>query len=186
MAYDELVKIDPEEISIWPLPNVWKFAPDPKDVGVNKKWYSSSFDDAKWAKVHSDVGTGWESQGFPGYTGYGWYRQSFTPPVELDRKHLYLRFGAVDEQAWIYINGEQVFEYTTQSTGKSIHIIWDKPFAFDTRDCLKPGDENSLAVRVHNQMAMGGVWKPVYLIAADRELDAPLIEALLVRNNDST
>ena len=122
---------------------------------------------------------GWESQGFPDYTGYGWYRQSFEVPAELKRKHLYLYFGTVDEQAWIYINGEPVFEHTIHSTGKSIGAIWDRPFAFEAGDSLQVGEENSLAVRVHNKVGMGGVLKPVYIIASDRKLDVPLITALL-------
>ncbi len=57
--------------------------------------------------------------------------------------------------------------------------IWTTPILFDARAYLQPGKSNALAVRVYNSVGMGGVYKPVYLIASDRELDAALIEALL-------
>jgi len=66
---------------------------------VQEEWFSTSFNNDNWAEVRSNQDNGWESQGFPGYTGVGWYRQQVQIPTELteaDRKYLYLCFGAVD------------------------------------------------------------------------------------------
>ena len=177
--YDGVPEISAEEIRIWPVSNVWKFATDPDNLGVADKWYATSFDDGNWAEVRSDQGNGWEKQGFADYVGYGWYRQSLELPADLKRKHLYLYFGAVDEQAWVYINGQPVFEHTMQSTGRGLGDLWRAPFLFDVRDHLKLGQANTLVVRVHNMGGQGGVWKPVHVVASDRPLALVLVTPLV-------
>ena len=121
--------------------------------------------------MRSDQGYGWEKQGFAGYTGFGWYRQVFTPPADFDLDHLQLYFGAVDEEAWVYINGKPAFEHSSKSTGQPRTALWKVPFMFDACEHIKLGEPNTLAVRVYNQGAMGGVWKPVYLVASENELN---------------
>lgn len=176
-----LQQIPAAEVTVKPLAAEWRFATDPTDVGVKGKWSAESVADSGWAKVRSDQGNGWESQGFEGYTGLGWYRQRFTRPAEPARQHAYLYFGAVDEDATVFLNGQQVFEHSCASTGLSPDQIWLKPFAFDAAAQLRPGQANLLAVRVLNRLGMGGIYLPVYLVLTDRELDAPLIAALIAK-----
>jgi len=178
---ERLSDIKPSEVEVWPLPAVWRFAIDPEDVGGSKAWYGASFNDADWAEVRSDRGNGWDSQGFPGYTGFGWYRQTIAVPASLDRKYLYLYFGAVDEEAWVYLNGQLAFEHSCATTGLTPAQIWATPFAFDPRSHLKLGEANTIAVRVYNSAFMGGIYLPVYLVAADRPLDVPLAKAVVAR-----
>ena len=135
-------------------------------------------DDSQWAKVRSDTGNGWERQGFPGYTGYGWYRQQFSVSADLGAQ-VYLYFGAIDEDAWIYLNGEFALEHSCASTGVTPEQIWVKPILFDARDQLRLGQSNTLAVRVYNRWAMGGVWQPAYVVGADRPLSVRLVQALI-------
>lgn len=150
------------------LSNSWKFRQDEGDAGVREAWFAPALDDSGWADVRSDKDCGWEKQGFPDYIGLGWYRQRFTAPDEFaDAKHVYLYFGGVDEEGWIYLNGAQVFERSAKSTDRTPLDLWDKPFAFDAKPFLKFGQENTLAVRVNNVGAMGGVWRPVHLVASD-------------------
>ena len=180
-VYEGLQEIPENEVKIRPLPNVWKFATDARDVGLDEGWFAAGFDDSAWAEVRSDQGEGWENQGFADYTGLGWYRQSFDVPAEPGGKRLYLYFSAVDEDAWVYINGKLAFHHTCKSTGLPPEVIWVTPFAFDAAPHLKPGQVNTIAVRVLNRMGMGGIYKPVHLVASDRELDAALIGAVLER-----
>jgi len=163
----------------WPLPPVWKFAADPKDVGVSQEWFGVGFDDKDWAAARHDLGKGWEGQGFAGYTGIGWYRQTLEIPAELGKRHLYLHFDAVDEEAWVYINGRPAFEHTCASTGLGTAQIWSMPFAFDARAHLKPGADNAIAVRVSNVYGAGGIYAPVQLVASDSELDKDQIWEIL-------
>lgn len=175
-----LNQIKPEEVTITALNNEWRFTTDPKDQGVKGSWFAEGFEDAKWAKVRSDTEHGWESQGFADYFGLGWYRQQFKAPATV-RRHTYLYFGAVDEDAWVYLNGQQACDHSCPATGLAPEQIWNTPFVCEITGRLHAAPSNTLAVRVLNRLGMGGVWKPVYLITSDRELDAPLIEALLAR-----
>jgi len=150
----------------------WKFAPDSKDAGVTGQWFADGFDDNAWVKNRTDRECGWERQGFNGYIGFGWYRQKFDLPADLKKKHIYLHFEAVDEEAWIYLNGEgkTAFEHTCASTKLAPNRIWNTPFLFEATGRLHPGESNLLAVRVYSVTQMGGVWRPVYVIASDAEL----------------
>jgi len=178
------------EVGIYPLPDTWKLTIDPDNVGVAEKWFESSFDDRRWPIVHIDQGGGWEHQ-FPGdtkssppvisgYTGFGWYRQKFRVPSELQqRRFVYLYFSAVDEDAYIYLNEEFVYEHSCASTDLRPQIIRTTPFALDAGPYLKYGHINTIAVRVYNRRRTGGVYKPVYLIGADCEMKVERIKALV-------
>jgi len=188
----EAAEIPADEVALSPLGAEWKFATDANDIGVSENWFDSSFNDEEWAVVRSDRMLGWENQGFPDYDGLGWYRQTFDVPGELaGRKFVYLYFGAVDEEAYVYLNGQQAYEHSCASTGLIPDDIWLTPFAFDAKAYLKFGQENTIAVRVYdggnppvnivryNTKDMGGIYLRVYLIGADRELDAELIKAIV-------
>lgn len=175
----QLPQIGKEEVGVWPLPATWKFATDPDDIGVKQKWFALSFDDSGWAAIRTDLGKGWESQGFADYTGVGWYRQAVDVPADLSRRHLYLYFGAVDEDAWVYLNDQLAFEHTCKSTGLRPEQIWTRPFSFDAHPFIQPGRRNTVAVRVYNRMGMGGIYLPVQIVAADKDLDTPLLKAII-------
>ena len=167
-AWKEMLSTELPKVSFHPLGHAWRFKTDPGDVGVKEGWFSPEADDAAWATVRSDRENGWESQGFPGYTGYAWYRQRIQAPADLGQAgHLALLFAAVDEDAEVYLNGKKAFTHTCASTGLAPDAIWTTPFAFDARPFLKAG-ENVLAVRVNNRLAMGGIWKPAYFVATEK------------------
>ena len=168
----EMLSREIPKVSSAPLDGLWKFKSDPDDAGVRERWFAPDVKDAGWADMRTDREKGWESQGFPGYLGCGWYRQRFTVPKGFaDRRHLGLLFRAVDEDAEVWVNGRKATEHTCASTGLSPDAIWIQPFSFDVRPFLKDG-ENLVAVRVWNRLGMGGVWKPAYLVSTDEELDA--------------
>ncbi len=177
-----LQQIKPEEVTIRPLAPEWRFTTDPRDAGVKDGWFCEGVDDSRWAVVRSDKGNGWESQGFPDYTGFGWYRQQLTLPAGPARQHAYLYFGAVDEDAWVYVNGRQVCEHSCPTTGLTPEQIWTTPFLVDIASQLRAGQGNTVAVRVLNRLAMGGIYLPVYLVLTDRDLDAPLIQAFITKH----
>jgi len=175
----EKARLDPSKLSCLALGNAWRFRPDSLDVGVTEMWFAADLDDTGWATVRSDTGNGWEAQGFAGHHGYGWYRQRFTVTDELLRQDaLRLFFGAVDEQAWVYINGQPAFEHSVATTGQPVEILWTKPFSFDPRPLLKPG-ENNIAVRVHDTLGMAGVWKPVTLVWGEVNGSPELLEEMV-------
>lgn len=181
-VWRELLQTEPPQVTVLELGNLWRFRTDPENVGRAERWFDPQLADSDWTEMRSDIGTGWESQGFPGYLGYGWYRQKFMLPADFDTKeYLYLLFLAVDEDAEVWINGKQALVHTVSSTGLEPDEIWRTPFAFDPRPFLKPGEGNVLAVRVYNRLAMGGIWQPVCLVSTDMEVP-PLLLAASVRS----
>ena len=67
-----------------------------------------------------------------------WYQRSFTVPAAWAGKNVLLRFGAVDYESHIYINGKLVGRH--YGTGSS--------FCFDITNFVKPGETANLVVRV--------------------------------------
>jgi len=175
----EKARLDASKLHCQALGNEWRFRPDPGDVGTGEKWFAPDLDDSGWAKVRSDAETGWGEQGFAGHHGYGWYRQAFeVTPEALGQAGLRLFFGAVDEQAWVYINGELAFEHTVASTGLPVETLWTTPFGFDPKPFLKPG-VNDIAVRVHDTIGMAGIWRPVTLIWGEADYSPMLLWELV-------
>jgi hypothetical protein len=174
-AWQEMLGTELPKVTFQETGNAWRFRTDAGDVGVKESWFAPELDDGGWAEVRSDRGNGWESQGFPCYLGAAWYRQRVQLPPSLQQAaRLCLLFSAVDEDAEVFINGRKAFAHTCESTGLAPEAIWTTPFAFDARPFLKAG-ENLIAVRVYNRLGMGGIWKPAYLVAADREAEARML-----------
>lgn len=143
------------------LPERWQFKTDPDDAGVESNWFAADFDDTTWKPIR--VGQTWEGEIGP-YDGYGWYRVRFTLPAQLPGK-LALQFGGVDEQAWVYLNGKLIGERTAQSTGRTVGEIWEEPFSIPVpAQALLAGQENVLAVRVHDSAFAGGLYRTVRLV----------------------
>ena len=71
-----------------------------------------------------------------------WYRRSFSPDAEkLSGRRLLLKFGAVDYEADVWVNGRYA--------GR--HVGGYSPFSFDITTLVQEG-ENELCVRVHDDL----------------------------------
>jgi hypothetical protein len=172
--------VDPEHAAalratttVVPLSQEWRFQTDPEDVGIAQQWFAPDLDDSGWATVRSDTHTGWWMQGFRDYVGLAWYRALLPPRPAERRKHAYLHFGSVDEQAWVYLNGKLVCDHSCAATGLNVMAIWTTPFSADVTEVLRANGENLVAVRVQNDALEGGIYLPVHLVFSD----APLEEA---------
>ena len=75
-----------------------------------------------------------------------WYRRTFAVPAQWKGKRLLLHFGAVDWEATVYVNGQEVGGHT----GGYV------PFSFDITDYLKPEGEQELVVSVWDPTSDGG------------------------------
>lgn len=110
-----------------------------------------------------------------GFMKQVWYRRSFELPPGMNGKRIRLHFGAVDYQAWVWVNGH--------AAGN--HIGGSVAFNFDITKFLRPGS-NEVVVRVFDDTASGrqptgkqthtvsegcvytrttGIWQPVWLEA---------------------
>ena len=183
--YQQVRDIKKSEYEIVALSNEWRFAPDLSGPGEAQNWHAPSFNDSSWAIQRSDIRRGWEKQGFHDYRGVGWYRQTINIGDKLNRKHLYLYFTSVVEDAWIYLNGDQVLENTRESTGLPWKQILVTPFAVEVGDRLVQGQPHTLALRVNSNQRLG-VYKPAYLLASDRKLETTAMSLLLNRDAGNT
>jgi len=159
------------KLNVYKLGPDWKFKSANKGIGLSEKWYMSSFDDNSWSTIKAGLGYGWEKQGHAELTGHAWYRREIKIPKDMrGKKHLYLFFGGVDEDAEVFVNGKKIFTHDFKSMKVAPASTWDKPFSFDVKSNLNKKD-NIIAVRVFNRTGMGGIWRPVYLISTDATAD---------------
>jgi hypothetical protein len=143
----------------------WVFRSDGVNQGIKQEWFNpAKFVAADWVSIK--VPSMWaENETVGELMGYGWYRVAFTLPANWPDKGVRLLFGSVDEQAWVYVNGKQVGEHSEKSENKRYTELWEAPFVVDVpKETLKKGDPNVLYVRVHNDMAAGGIWRSVNAI----------------------
>lgn len=154
-----------ESLVILPLTN-WRFKTDPQNL--SNKLLSDNING--WADIKS-AGKGWESQGYPEYNGWAWYAKFMDfPEALLKKKHCIIFFEAVDEDAVVYLNNSRIGAHTCKSTHMTPEEIWNKPFVLHINKKLLRMGSNKLAVRVLNRSGMGGIWKPAYIIGADKKL----------------
>ena len=177
--------IDLDEVRLTTIPEPWRFKPDQKDEGVEGEWFETGIDISAWEEIRTDVDKGWDSAayGTKDNAGHGWYRTALPVAAEdLAKKHRYLFFGGVDEDCWVYLNGQLIFDHSLEATGLISWEIWRVPFTVPLTGQKLSGSD-ALAVRVKNTDGMAGVWKPVHLIASDQELSHAQILALVKRHN---
>ncbi len=131
------------------LRGVWKFS-----VGDNPEWASPVFQDEKWERI--EVPSSWENQGFHGYDGYAWYRNTFEIPGDYKNKTIYLFLGFVDDVDQVFVNGKLV-----GSSGSFPPHYWTA-YDVDRRypvsaEILNFNKKNTIAVRVYDDELEGGI-----------------------------
>lgn len=73
------------------------------------------------------------------YEGSVWYRQTFEAPAVAPGQRVFLRFGAVNYEAHVYLNGKKL----------GAHVGGFTPFSYEIGAALRPG-RNSLVLKVDN------------------------------------
>ena len=82
----------------------------------------------------------------------------FRIPSSAAGRKLLLYFGAADESAWVWVNGQYAGEHDVGPEG------WNKRFAVDITSQARPGQDNLIAVLVLDRRRAGGLWKSVKLL----------------------
>ncbi len=134
----------------------WKFKLDPERVGRQAGWFKPDRDDSTWDDI--SIEQAWGHFGYD-YIGTAWYRRTITLPDNPGGTNALIRFGGVDECAWVWINGEYVGEHDIGPTG------WNQPFRLDVTGSLKWGRDNQITVCAMNTAMAGGIWQPVTILA---------------------
>ena len=136
----------------------WKFKTDPSKVGVNEKWSDASTKDDGWGTIQS--GKPWEEQGFPGYDGVAWYRQTLSLPVNVPFGPLYIVFGGVDDEYDLYVNGNLVKHHGSLNSS-----VYNSATATEVGTILRRGEVNLIAVRVIDNGGNGGMTAGPFVVA---------------------
>jgi beta-galactosidase/beta-glucuronidase len=109
------------------LDGTWQFRLDPADIGSDEAWYSP---DAIWNDADElAVPSCWQDHAeYQVYTGTAWYRTT----VEYDgsSERVFLRFGAVDYEATVFVDGEKI------GTNREGYL----PFEMEVTDAVRPGE----------------------------------------------
>ncbi len=126
-----------------------KLVPDTKD----RPEVAAAYSVRNWARV--DVRTDYGPLE-PGQCAV--FRKTYSaPPEVLSATNITLSFGMIDDEGWVYING--------QLAGESHD--WSSSPTFDIRKFLQEGD-NTIAVAVKNNEGQGGINRGVALLIQDR------------------
>jgi len=137
-------------------PELWSFRKDPEKAGEPEKWFLPAMkkETPQWAKISTHKF--WEK----GYVGLGWYALDIVIP-KTDGRRVWMRFGSVDENYTLWINGQYVDDNMAAGTR-----LWNVPVEAEITGKFKPGESNHIVVRVNNMANAGGIWKPVTLLVA--------------------
>jgi len=173
---EALAGVAVESIQVMPLSEPWRWKMDPQNRGIDEAWFARDFDDSDWQPMRTDT----KDKGWGSAVGYGWYRNELPLTAEQDAsaQYAYLHFGACDEDAWVYVNGQEVLEHSCQTMGLLNSQIWLRRFVVPLTGVELSGDD-LLAVRVYNREAMGGIWKPVHLVLSPEELTDQQVQAMV-------
>ncbi len=150
----------------------WRFMIDPGDVGLKEKWYEQSENQisSTWDQIR--VNMPWEQQylkemrpelkkQLSNYDGIGWYSLSFPIDPSWKGSEIHLYFGAVDESAWVWLNGRK--------SGERIYVKgsdqWREPFTIRIDEQIDWNKKRqNVVVRVEDTGGQGGIWKPVAVV----------------------
>jgi beta-galactosidase len=153
------------------LSGAWLFRTDPEGRGEQNGWQRTGSGDG-WRNV--EVPHTWQIEPeLTEYRGYAWYRREFDVPVTWEAKAVRVEFEAVFHSATVWVNG--------QTAGQHLRKGYTA-FAFDLSRMLKPGQKNTMAVRVENTFDMhmlprgrssdwahdGGIYRPVQLLVTPK------------------
>ncbi len=131
----------------------------------------AAFDDSSWQAVdlpHTWNGLDGQDGGGNYRRGAGWYRRHLAVDASLAGRRLYLQFDGASLMADVYVNGVHLGN----------HKGGFARFRFDATGILKPGSDNTIAVRTDNSdlgippaaadfTLFGGLYRDVWLLSTD-------------------
>lgn len=148
-------------------------------VNLDKEWLFTTGDNADYSSPDFESKTAdwkvidadrwWQQQGFSGYNGTGWYRKWFVSPATAADKQIVFLIGAVDGDAYVYLNGQKIGEHILAANGDG----WNRSFQFDITKLVKAGEKNLIAVKCVDPAGMSGMFKGVKILETDMAADIP-------------
>jgi hypothetical protein len=159
------------------LDGMWEIIFDHQNEGRKEGWHQDQIFSEKKVRRQISVPSCWE-QIEQDYEGVAYYHRTFKVPPSWKDKVIRLRFDAVNFRSEVWLNDQAV----------GFHEGGFTPFEFQVDKMIKPGEENTLTLRVLGPILMqnktidgvgkmetpqwrgaiaGGIWQSVRLIATD-------------------
>jgi hypothetical protein len=150
------------------LSGLWRFA-----TGDSLQWSLPATNDGAWKRVQ--VPAYWETQGYCGYDGMGWYRTTIRLKGDLENEHLVLMLGKIDDIDEVYLNGEKIGgigSFTPKGLRSIRHDEYRRWRAYTIPpELLVEKGDNVLAVRVYDNFLHGGIYAgPVGIVTRTKYL----------------
>ena len=92
--------------------------------------------------------------------GWAWYRIKVVVPQTWRGRPVYLTFQGVDDFYELFVNGSWFARRGDLATRVD---TFGETFSHDLSAVARPGEELTLAVRVHDWYGAGGIFQPVTL-----------------------
>lgn len=139
-----------DRLPIAQLQGPWRF-----HAGDSPGWAARDFDDSQWPLLSPD--RGWSTQGYEGYTGFGWYRLQVDLPPRHDSLALYIPY--ISNSYEVYANGALIGAVGTMPWNAKVVMAPRRVYAIQD-SVLTPGQPLQLAIRVwhwgHFDLAKSG------------------------------
>jgi beta-mannosidase len=117
------------------LDGPWRYRPEGDEPGESLGLAGPDLDDSAWPTMQ--LPTNWYRTEVGDFFGTIWFRKDFRVPEAFRGQRLFLRFGAVDYLADVWLNGEYLGH----------HEGMFNPFEFDVTDRLDLDGTNVVAVK---------------------------------------
>ena len=164
-ARAQAVNFNDARLPMTDLTGPWRF-----HAGDDPAWSAQDFDDSGWSLL--SAGKSWSQQGYPNYSGVGWYRLRITLPAHAAPQALYLL--GVDESCEIFANGHRIGQIGKVPPHPAFYLQFRDFFPIPPA-AVPPGQPLQLAIRVwlgprYAGASAGG------LVVAPRLGDAGLVQ----------
>ena len=117
------------------LDGEWRYRLEGDEPGESLGYHEPDLDVGAWPRMR--LPTNWYRTEVGDFFGTIWFRRTFTVPPELVGGRLFIRFGAVDYAADVWLNGEHL----------GSHEGMFNPFEFDVTDRVDLDGPNVLVVK---------------------------------------
>jgi hypothetical protein len=170
------------QVSFLRLNQGWLGLVDRDRSGRRKGWTSPEFDDSAWHPIQVPGAFDQQRPELAKYDGHFWYRLHFRIPPNMPLDKLTLSLGAIDDESWIWLNGEFLGAVTAKTNPKN-HWAAKRVYKLAPNHLKKDG-ENVIAVLVNDTFRSGGImgnpilscpgiWMKSYYIQRPEALDDP-------------
>ena len=154
----------------------WAFQTDPSDVGEKEGWSEPGRITQRTAKV--PLPWALVADDLRGYFGVAWYSREDRDSTRVrSGRRIRLGFHGVGHNARIFVNGKLAGEHTGLQA----------PFSLDITDLARPGEKNTVTVRVfqpqsgtsiymdtHSLLRVCGIWRSVWIEATGQDFISDL------------